>query len=277
MDIGLQVAFTSPTTEFDPESPIERGSHPVAEVYTDRNGNTVTRIFKDDQQIEKSLRKAERAAHARAYRSVVRRMKILEEILPNRSMKKLDAHRPSSSGVFISELHEYLAQEMHIKDAAQVAASFDPAPLIEVVELTEDVNLLRLFGGKSKPLSNYLFCCLQPGQPLPAGSPRFSTPFRAWTDASGLALPPGNVKEALSVVKVPAGTRVLVGTVADNFKDEAGRYALGGNIQIFVSALGDFEHQVFRRDIGTESAADIVVVGDHGVVTRYHRVAGQEH
>jgi hypothetical protein len=144
-----------------------------------------------------------------------------------------DAERLStrSEPLTASALNAQL-QLLGLPDAEAVTASFDwrgPEGTHEI-RLEKPTVLMRLSGGDSSAVGRYFFCC----------DPRVDSSMRSrawtvrWTDATGLALPPANRAEHLIAATLPAGTRIVVGVVADNFAKELGRPVRGGNTQIVV-------------------------------------------
>jgi len=61
-----------------------------------------------------------------------------------------------------------------------------------------------------------------------------------------LATPPENLRDHLAVVTIPAGTTALIGTVADNFHNAAGKPVPGGNAQIFIPHLATFPFERYK-------------------------------
>jgi hypothetical protein len=119
----------------------------------------------------------------------------------------------------------YLSDILRVHDHDQVRDSFDSTHIVNVVTLQKDMQLLRLYGGESKPIGRYFFCCVWSNG---------ESPGRQWSDATKLATPPGNLRRYLAKVTIPAGTTVIVGTVADNFADKSGLPIPGGNAQVFI-------------------------------------------
>lgn len=133
-----------------------------------------------------------------------------------------------------------------MRDYDAVAKSFDPAFVTEVGVLQRETQLLRVYGASISPHRALLFCCLlrpeiRSGEPP---GPRKLVPF--WSDASGLATPPENLRDHLAVVTIPAGTTALIGTVADNFHNAAGKPVPGGNAQIFIPHLATFPFERYK-------------------------------
>jgi hypothetical protein len=83
-----------------------------------------------------------------------------------------------------------------------------------------------------------------------------------WADASGLATPPDNFLQHLAVATIPAGTTVFIGTVADNFPDGSGRFAKGGNTQIFIPHVVSFPFREYRFAAEGREVSDITIVLD---------------
>jgi hypothetical protein len=179
--------------------------------------------------------------------SAIRRRSIVEEIGPGTS-QQLDR----------ASLGRYLKDTLNVPDYPEVMDSFDIAQNVEVVTLKRDTTLLRLCGGVSEPIGRYYFCCLWSSE----GQSRETR----WSDASGLALPPGNLRDHLAAVTIPAGTNVIVGTVADNFANRLGMLSKGGNTQIFVSEVKTPSFQEYRISRSGPSASDIVVLSDDRIV-----------
>ena len=159
--------------------------------------------------------------------SVIRRLSILDQLGPGRS-----------SPIEQDQLPAYLRDSMKVTDYEQVAKSFAPGSRVEVLTFPEPKTLWRIYGGGSGPVGRYFFCCLIEGVP---DDPRY------WVDASGLAMPRENLRQHLAGVKVPAGSTVLVGTVADNFADQFGRLEKGGNTQIFIPHVQGFPFDEYRK------------------------------
>jgi hypothetical protein len=159
--------------------------------------------------------------------SVIRRLSILDQLGPGRSS-------PIEQG----QLPAYLRDRMKVTDYEQVAKSFDPKLRVDAKTFQEPMTLWRIYGGESRPVGRYFFCCVREGA---------SEDARLWVDASALATPPGNLRGHLAGVTVPAGTTVLVGTVADNFADQFGRQEKGGNTQIFIPNVQGFPFDEYRK------------------------------
>jgi hypothetical protein len=124
-------------------------------------------------------------------------------------------------------------QSIGVVDAADVSASFDwrqPAST-HVITLPAATGLWRLSGGASAAVGRYFVCC-DWRLDLSGASGRILD--LRWFDATGLALPPGNRAQDLIAATLPAGTRVVVGVVADNFAKTLGKPVRGGGTQIFV-------------------------------------------
>jgi hypothetical protein len=97
-------------------------------------------------------------------------------------------------------------------------------------------------------------------------------PFARWTDAGGLATPPGNMERDLALVTLPAGTRAVVGPIAD-YRDPAGPIKLGGNIQFFLPDPIDraaFHFERWRLAPNGAEPTDIMLVKD-GRAVRFRR------
>jgi hypothetical protein len=183
--------------------------------------------------------------------SDIRRRSILDEIGGGKS-EVLTRER----------LIERLKASLNVPDFEQVADSFDHyvAPVVAKT-LEQKTTLLRLYGGASMPSGRYFFCC------------RWSEKGFGgrWSDASGLATPPGNVKSDLALVTLPAGTTVFVGIVADNFTNALGVKAKGGNTQIFVPKVEVSAVRLYRLADGS-MPQDIVIVGEDRLL-RFRPVA----
>jgi hypothetical protein len=82
---------------------------------------------------------------------------------------------------------------------------------------------------------------------------------------AALRLHPAIWATLLAVTEVPAGTTVIIGTVADNFADQLGRPKIGGNIQVFVPHV-DFPYQEFRLASSSGTGPQIVVQSDDAVL-----------
>lgn len=200
---------------------------------------------------------------ARAVNSVVRRDDIIESVHAQ-VVRELEGR--SSPDRIKSDLETFLERDLKLKDHTAVAESFDPNVKVKLVELQQPTTLLRLFGGDSLPLGRYLFCCLV----TPFAPPlQFLGSYERWTDASGLATPPENSHSDLAIVHLPAGTRILIGTVADNFPDKDGQYSLGGNTQMFLPTVSDFPYERYRLHRGNTGPRDVIVVFDNGRVGRF--------
>jgi hypothetical protein len=180
--------------------------------------------------------------------SDVRRRSILAEIGPG-----------PSEELGRSQLRERLKGELKVADFEDVTASFDhlTAPVVAKT-LEEDTTMLRVYGGTSKAIGRYLFCCRWSAE-------KAFGEATSWSDASGLATPPGNQKRRLALVTLPAGTTVFVGVVADNFANALGVKAKGGNTQIFVPNVNPASVQKFRLADG-RLPTDIVIVGEDRIL-----------
>jgi hypothetical protein len=242
-----------------------------------KRGNLELKADKDAPQLRLSVRRLKpRVPHLerqpdvvlytdRVVNSIIHR----DEIIRNekaRVVRELEG-RPEIAGMK-SQLEQFLAQELKLKNASEVAQSFDANVKVNLVELPQEMTLLRLFGGESGPRGRYFFCCLETPSDAPP-SVRFKEPFSAWTDARGLATPPENSLDDLAVVRLRAGTKVLVGTVADNFADEAGQYRLGGNTQIYVPYVENFPYKPYRAADRATHPEDIIVFMDNGRVGHF--------
>jgi hypothetical protein len=159
--------------------------------------------------------------------SVIRRMRILDQLGSG-----------GSSVIEPDRLDTYLKNTMNVTDHEQVAKSFDSNLTIEVKTLQEPTTLWRIYGGGSGPVGRYYFCCLLPN---------VADDAQLWIDGSGLATPRENLRQHLAGVTVPAGTTVLVGTVADNFADKFGHLEKGGNTQIFIPHVHGFPFDDYRK------------------------------
>jgi hypothetical protein len=174
-----------------------------------------------------------------------------------------------------SEVESYLEQR-NVPNYKEVANSFDVNATVKVVTLPKDVSLLRIVGGTSRPTGRYLFCCLESPIDAPKWVRLSTDQFAGWTDAKGLALPPGNLADDLALITVPAGTRVVVGTVADNFQDVAGQYRLGGNTQIYLPERVDFPHRKYQVNGHEADPSDIVVLFEGDKLLRFRPGPAQD-
>jgi hypothetical protein len=205
----------------------------------------------------------------RSFSSVIRRLSIVAE-LGDGSSQELDH----------AALGRYLKDNLRVDDYAQVQGSFDTTQAVQIVKLRSTTELLRIFGGDSKPIGRYFFCCLWgANDQIPPNRWSAFTQILGsrWSDASNLATPPGNLRERLALVTIPAGTRVIVGTVADNFVNDAGIPRPGGNTQIFIPELKTFAFQEYRIEDSlriegslskdtTVPPSEILVLWDDGVL-----------
>jgi hypothetical protein len=184
--------------------------------------------------------------------SEIRRRSIFEEIGPVAS-KNLDR----------GQLLNYLRYQAKVPDYKQVAESFDAtASPPTVVTFQEPVTLLRLYGGETKATGRYYFCCIWR---LDSTLGRVSGPM--WSDASGLATPPQNLRNHLRATTVPAGAQAIVGTVADNFSDQFGHPKPGGNIQIFVPHVGTFPYHKYK--FANENSPSEIVLQSEDRILRF--------
>jgi hypothetical protein len=179
--------------------------------------------------------------------SVIRRISIVTELGPG-----------ASEELEFDALGRYLSDTLNVPDHQSVRDSFDSSQRAEVVTLKRQTTLLRLFGGASKPVGRYFFCCLW--------SAESGHPHDRWSDASVLATPPENLLERLAVVTVPAGSKVVVGVVADNFADQFGLLRPGGNTQIFVPEVSNLMFREYRPADGGAAASDFVIFMDEGIL-----------
>lgn len=69
---------------------------------------------------------------------------------------------------------------------------------------------------------------------------------------------------------IPAGTTVIIGTVADNFVDQLGRPKLGGNTQIFVPHIRTFPFQEYRL-AGEKSAVTEILLQSDDRILRFRK------
>jgi hypothetical protein len=137
-----------------------------------------------------------------------------------------------------------------VPDVEAVIESFDfDIASVRFQRLAKPTTLLRLIGGTTPTLGRFFTCCaLEDG-------------VRRWSDASDLALPPGNRADRLVAVTIPAGTTICVGVIADNFADKFGRPLRGGNTQIFIlERLRDVAIEYFERQLSPEGQHDFAVL-----------------
>jgi hypothetical protein len=248
----------------EPPSASQPSASRVGQVSGDPNGLSVgqrvrigLRVRPDESAESMSARAIDDVA-ARIFDSIVRRNEIIESANA-RVIRDLEPlYSPADTK---SELKTFLEQDLKLKDATAVAQSFDANVMVQWVELKEEMTLLRLFGGDSGALGRYFFCCLE--------SSSDETYVLKPIDVSGLATPPGNSLDNLAIVRVPAGTRALIGTVADNFRDNAGQVILGGATQIFIPHIGDVPYEHLIRDDRGTHLKEIFVVFDNGRVGRF--------
>lgn len=186
--------------------------------------------------------------------SVMRRRSVVAEIGPTTS-KELDH----------TQLRDYLKETASVPDYIQVADSFDPKFLAEVVIFGQPTKLFRLYGGDSNALGRYWSCCF-----WDSGHPPDAQGAAHWTEAIGLALPPGNLRDRLAVVTIEPGTPAIVGVVADNFRDQFGKLERGGNIQIFFHSAPKSVFEVFQI-AGDKSKAFEVAVQLDDRLLRFRR------
>ena len=226
-------------------------------------------IFKLERRSKRTESKGEvnkiNSLLGRKVLSMMRQEKVLEE-MGGKEVTLLDGLRRDNQAE--SDLEAYL-KKVGVIDYAEVANSFDWNIQARAFPLPEEVTLLRIFGGKSKPIGRYLFCCLEAPENAPESIQRLRGPYSQWTDARGLALPPGNLLKDLAVVTLPAGTEVITGTVANNFEVAAGKYKLGGNTQVFVPAVKNSHFDHYRRAGKGSQPLDILVRFDGGRVLRF--------
>ncbi len=81
--------------------------------------------------------------------SVTRRYQVLDEIV-----------RPKSTDLGHDDLRVYLRDAVKLVDYDDVTKSFDPDLSVEAVTLPQETNLLRLYGGESKAIGRFFFCCV---------------------------------------------------------------------------------------------------------------------
>lgn len=124
---------------------------------------------------------------------------------------------------------------------------------------------MRLYGGTSKAIGRYYFCCLWPAD-TDSGNARTEGLTRFWSDASRLATPPDNLLNHLAKVTIPAGTTAIIGTVADNFADQLGNLKLGGNTQIFVHPVTEFPFQEYPFAGNKGGVSEIVLQLDDRIL-----------
>lgn len=187
--------------------------------------------------------------------SIIRRFSVLDEIGP-----------VTSQALDQDQLRNYLLGTGNVPDYDAFAASFDPAFRTDVVTFTQPTTLLRIYGGESKAIGRYFFCCVwpAPGQlPATQGAAR-------WSDASGLATPRENLRRHLAVAIIPAGTTAIIGIVADNFADQLGRFEKGGNTQVFIPQAKNFPFQEYRR-AGDDGAVTEIAVQSDDRILRFRR------
>jgi hypothetical protein len=209
----------------------------------------------------------------RMLNGAMRRDRILEEIGAT-EVSSLEGRR--LDGRTQSELEAYL-EKSGVPDYKEMASSFDANTKVKVSTLTRQVSLLRIFGGTSKATGRYLFCCLESATNAPPWVRALGGRFAGWTDASGLALPIGNLSLDLAVITLPIGTRILTGTVADNFPDAKGQSRLGGNTQIVLyEGKVDFPHRRLRLKGQEAEASDIMVMFENQKVLRFQPGPGQD-
>jgi hypothetical protein len=157
------------------------------------------------------------------------------------------------------QLEQHLRQSYEKGEAAaEMAAAFDHSATVREYETTEDVQLLRLYSRDSHPggstqKGRWFFCCLD------------------HADADGTALPIANDMDRLAMVTVPAGTRMLVGVVAN--QTSPGMRPKGGNTQFLFpngppesARYVDYERVKARTP---RDPADLKVVLDDGSKARF--------
>jgi len=206
-----------------------------------------------------------RGALGRTLEAIVRRDVVLERMGVTSKRSVEPRPRPGQKS---SDLEGFLRWQ-GIKDWKTVAESFNRDAMVYEIVLPEGATLLRLFGGDSRPTGRYLFCCLEAPESAPPRLLDSAGRFGAWTDASGLALPPANIAEHLALVRLPPGTKATFGVVADNFADVVGERKLGGNAQILLTGVTDFPYDQYRLRGTGESVSDIVAGFDGGEVLRF--------
>lgn len=136
---------------------------------------------------------------------------------------------------------------------SDVTEAFDHSALVRQVVFENDVELLRVFGDGSKPLSVWYFCCIEQN----TGKSRSA-------DASGLAFPLANSTSNLALVKIPKGTRALIGSVADRW----GRP--GRNVQVYLpDEVKDFAFTTLAPAPKGREPDDIVVEFDEQRSVRF--------
>jgi hypothetical protein len=176
--------------------------------------------------------------------SDIRLFSILEQVDPADS-KELDR----------AHLQNYLKDNAKIHDSETVAKSFDSRAPVRAMRLKTPVTLLRLYGGESMATGRYYFYCVWRAASVFDSAfgldhdDTILTGYTGWSDASGLATPPGNLAYHLSTTEIPAGTEVIIGTVADNFADKLGLAKVGGNIQIFIPHVRSFPYEVYQLEM----------------------------
>jgi hypothetical protein len=215
-----------------------------------------------------SLRRRENEVLGRAWLAIERREEILSK-MHVKEVRPLEAFRRGSKTK--SELEAHL-KSIGVTDYERVAASFDGNAQTMAFTFSKDVELLRIFGGESEPIGRYMFCCLQGPKSAPVAMKEFTHAGRfVWADATGLALPPGNLENALAKVTVPAGTAAVIGTVADNFRDTKGNPLPGGNNQIFLPHVKgvDWKWTSYHFAGASSSPSDIILEFPENKMVRF--------
>lgn len=203
---------------------------------------------------------------ARTFVAISRR----EQILKDMGAKVVKTFGGLHDNQTQSDLAAYL-KGIRVTGYQDVANSFDAKSVTQLITLPKEVTLLRIFGGGSKPSGRYMFCCLAVPEGAPPEIQARSGPSSRWTDASGLATHPNNLLSDLAAVKVPAGTRLFIGTVKDNFEDASGLLKPGGNTQLFLPAENNFPYEHYRRTEDAPEASDIVVRFDNDKILHFQR------
>ena len=211
------------------------------------------------------------AASRRAWRmftSIDRRDEILDEIGVTGG-EELEPKR--REGEKESELQRHLREKAHLVDDKQVAESFDANAIVRHHKLPASLRLLRLVGGTTPLIGRFYFCCLEQATAAPAAPTQ--SPFAGWSDARGLAMPQGNLREQLALVTVPKDTDIYIGVVADNtFATAPDVLRAGGGIQIFVPRVESFPVELYTTAAPGSVISEVAVVSDGNRVVRFRPV-----